>query len=96
MASTVPVSFGTRCVAAARVFFQLFLRSPLSFLVQLDVNPLVHGDGVGYPMHLSAPLIPHKLGFQKDRRHCNLVRKQSWLGPDQSEASGEIHERVET
>jgi hypothetical protein len=54
-----------------------------TFLVTLPmVNPLVHGDGVGYYAYLRAPLVRHNLQFEEDWRHANLVFMESRLGPD--------------
>jgi len=33
------------------------------------VNPIVHGDGVGYYAYIRAPLIQHNLRFEEDWRH---------------------------
>ncbi len=43
------------------------------------VNPLVHGDGVGYYAYLRAPLIQHNLRFEEDWRHANLGFTESRL-----------------
>lgn len=48
-----------------RILFIIFLLSlPL-------VNPIVHGDGVGYYAYARAPLIEHNLDFTQDYRHAN-------------------------
>lgn len=36
------------------------------------INPIVHGDGVGYYAYARAPLIQHNLQFEEDWRHANL------------------------
>ena len=36
------------------------------------VNPIVHGDGVGYYAYARAALIQHNLRFEEDWRHANL------------------------
>src|SRR5215472_2686455 len=41
------------------------------------VNPIVHGDGVGYYAYVRAPLIQHNLRFEEDWRHANLNFSQS-------------------
>lgn len=41
------------------------------------VNPIVHGDGVGYYAYARAPLIQHSLHFEEDWRHANLNFSQS-------------------
>jgi hypothetical protein len=46
------------------------------------VNPLVHGDGVGYYAFLRAPLIQHNLRFEEDWRHGNLAFAESRLNSD--------------
>ena len=43
------------------------------------VNPIVHGDGVGYYAYARAPLIQHNLNFDEDWRHGNLNFSQSRL-----------------
>ncbi|PWT77830.1 MAG: hypothetical protein C5B58_16200, partial [Acidobacteria bacterium] len=48
------------------------------FLFSLPlVNPVVHGDGVGYYAYARAPLIQHNLRFEEDWRHGNLNFAQS-------------------
>ena len=43
------------------------------FVVTLPlVNPLAHGDGIGYYAYLRVPLIQHNLRFEEDWRHANL------------------------
>jgi len=55
----------------------------LTFIITLPlVNPLVHGDGVGYYAYLRAPLIQHDLRFEEDWRHANLGFVESRVGPD--------------
>lgn len=59
-----------------RILFLLFFLSlPL-------INPVVHGDGVGYYAYARAPLIQHNLHFEDDWRHANLNFAQSRTGPD--------------
>jgi hypothetical protein len=36
------------------------------------VNPIVHGDGVGYYAYVRAPLIQHNLRFEEDWRHLEV------------------------
>jgi hypothetical protein len=53
------------------------------FLVTLPVvNPIVHGDGVGYYAYARAPLIQHNLRFEEDWRHANLYFSQIRTLPD--------------
>jgi hypothetical protein len=50
----------------------------LVFLCSLAVvNPIVHGDGVGYYAYARAPLIQHNLRFEEDWRHANLYFSQT-------------------
>jgi hypothetical protein len=53
------------------------------FLVTLPViNPIVHGDGVGYYAYARAALIQHNLNFEEDWRHANLNFVQSRTLPN--------------
>jgi len=62
-------------VRFGRAFLALFLLSlPL-------VNPIVHGDGVGYYAYARAPLIQHNLRFEEDWRHGNLYFSQARMLP---------------
>ncbi|PYM06513.1 MAG: hypothetical protein DMF15_12840 [Verrucomicrobia bacterium] len=55
---------------------------PILFLCTLPlVNPIVHGDGVGYYAYVRAPLIQHNLRFEEDWRHANLNFSQSRTMP---------------
>ena len=55
----------------------------LFFLLSLPlVNPIVHGDGVGYYAYARAPLIQHNLSFDDDWRHANLTFSQARVRPD--------------
>src|ERR1700731_4492701 len=59
-----------------RILLVLFLLSlPL-------VNPIVHGDGVGYYAYARAPLIQHNLRFEEDWRHANLYFSQARTLPN--------------
>jgi hypothetical protein len=67
------------------------------FIVTLPlVNPLVHGDGIGYYAYLRAPLIQHNLRFEEDWRHANLgfvrgrVNPAGQLTPDQFTMTGHV------
>ncbi len=51
--------------ASPRSLRHLLLSIPL-------VNPIVHGDGVGYYAYARAPLIQHSFHFEEDWRHANL------------------------
>lgn len=60
------------------------------FLCSLPlVNPIVHGDGVGYYAYARAPLIQHNLRFEEDWRHANLQFSQSRVLPDGQLQSGQ-------
>lgn len=48
----------------------------------LMVNPIVHGDGVGYYAYARATLIQHNLHFEEDWQHGNLNFTQSRTRPD--------------
>ncbi len=53
------------------------------FLLSLPlVNPIVHGDGVGYYAYARAPLIQHNLRFEEDWRHANPYFSQSRTLPN--------------
>jgi len=55
----------------------------LVFLVSLAmVNPIVHGDGVGYYAYARAPLIQHNLHFEEDWRRANLNFSQTRTMPN--------------
>jgi hypothetical protein len=55
----------------------------LCFVLSLPiVNPIVHGDGVGYYAYARAPLIQHNLHFEEDWRHGNLNFAQSRTRPN--------------
>ena len=48
------------------------------------VNPIVHGDGVGYYAYLRAPLIGHNFDSLHDYQHANpSLRDQRVDGPGQ-------------
>ena len=55
----------------------------LLFLCSLPlVNPIVHGDGVGYYAYARAPLIEHNLHFEQDWLHANLLFSQARTLPN--------------
>lgn len=55
----------------------------LFFVLSLPlVNPIVHGDGVGYYAYARAPLIQHNLNFDDDWRHGNPNFAQSRVDPE--------------
>ena len=69
-------------MAVARVRLHL-LKLAIVFVATLPlVNPLVHGDGVGYYAYLRAPLIQHNLRFEEDWRHANRGFVETRLSTD--------------
>jgi hypothetical protein len=81
-ASPALVTEERRCASVCVARSHLVLLA-LTFIVTLPlVNPLVHGDGVGYNAYLRAPLIQHNLRFEEDWRHANQGFVESRLGPD--------------
>jgi hypothetical protein len=46
------------------------------------VNPIIHGDGVGYYAYARAPLIQHNLLFEEDWKHANLHFSEMRILPD--------------
>ena len=56
------------------------------------VNPIVHGDGVGYYAYARAPLIQHNLRFEEDWRHANLYFSQARTLPGGQLLSSEYTE----
>jgi hypothetical protein len=96
MASPVLVSVERRGVAVARGRLHLFLLAAVFVATLPLVNPLVHGDGVGYYAYLRAPLIQHNLRFEEDWRHANLgfvesrVNSDNQLNPDQYTSTGYV------
>ena len=69
-----------------RILFILFLCSlPL-------INPIVHGDGVGYYAYARAPLIQHNLHFEQDWLHANLLFSQSRTLPNGQLSAAEYTE----
>ena len=70
----------------ARMLLILFLCSlPL-------INPIVHGDGVGYYAYARAPLIQHNFHFEEDWRHANLLFSEARTLPNGQIAPGEYTE----
>jgi hypothetical protein len=69
-----------------RILFLLFLCSlPL-------VNPIVHGDGIGYYAYARAPLIQHNLHFEEDWLRANLLFFQSRTLPNGQLSAAEYTE----
>jgi len=69
-------------MAVARVRFHLTILGFIFVATLPLVNPLVHGDGVGYYAYLRAPAIQHNLRFEEDWRHANLGFLESRLNSD--------------
>jgi hypothetical protein len=96
MASPALVSDVRRGVAVASVRRHLFILTFAFVVTLLLVNPLVHGDGVGYYAYLRAPLIQHNLRFEEDWRHANLgfvesrLNSENQLHADQYTSTGYI------
>jgi len=73
-----------------RILLLLFLGSLVL------VNPIVHGDGVGYYAYARAPLIQHNLRFDEDWRHANQYFSQTrtlsngQLRPDEYTETGHV------
>jgi hypothetical protein len=82
MASPALVSDERRGVDVARVRVHLFILFAVFVATLPLVNPLVHGDGVGYYAYLRAPIIQHNLRFEEDWRHANLGFVESRLSSD--------------
>ena len=69
-----------------RILFLLFLCSlPL-------INPIVHGDGVGYYAYARAPLIQRNLHFEEDWLHANLLFSQARTLPNGQLSAAEYTE----
>jgi hypothetical protein len=64
-------------VAVSHVRLHLFILFFVFVATLPLVNPLVHGDGVGYYAYLRAPFIQHNLRFEEDWRHANLAFVES-------------------
>ncbi len=96
MASPALVSDERRGVAVGRIRLHLFILFFVFVATLPLVNPLVHGDGVGYYAYLRAPIIQHNLRFEEDWRHANLGFVESRLSldnqlhPDQYASTGYI------
>jgi len=93
-----PPSIGSADLKAGEPGSRYFKRILLIlFLGSLAlVNPIVHGDGVGYYAYARAPLIQHNLRFEEDWRHGNLYFAQSrtlsngQLRPDEYTETGYV------
>jgi hypothetical protein len=75
-----PLNANPQCPERRASFRHILL---LLFLLSLPlINPIVHGDGVGYYAYARAPLIEHSFHFEEDWRHANLNFSQSRTRPD--------------
>ena len=72
------ITAGTRREFAYRKY--LFLLFLISFPL---INPIVHGDGVGYYAYARAPLIRHNLRFEEDWQRANTYFSSSRVQDDQ-------------
>src|SRR5215831_1175805 len=75
-----PSSSPKRSASTARKYDSVRFRRILLilFLCSLPlINPIVHGDGVGYYAYARAPLIQHNLHFEEDWRRANLLFSQA-------------------
>jgi hypothetical protein len=82
MTESIPDELTTNTTVNAR--YKLYPRLLLIiFIFSLPlINPIVHGDGVGYYAYARAPLIQHDLRFEEDWRRANLYFAQSRTQPD--------------
>ncbi len=97
MASTVLVADEKSGAVGARFRYHLLILTAV-FVVTLPlINPLVHGDGIGYYAYLRAPIIQHNLRFEQDWLHGNpgFVQQRTGVGdrlaPDQYTETGYIN-----
>ena len=97
MATTVLVSRQRSETAVAAHRHHLIILTVVFILTSPLVNPLIHGDGVGYYAYLRAPLIQHDLQFEPDWRHGNLafvrnrINSADQLTSDQFTPTGHIN-----
>lgn len=82
MAAPALVSLDGKGIVIPRLRSHLVLLTALFILTLPLINPLVHGDGVGYYAYLRAPLIQHNFRFEDDWRLANPGFAQARLGPD--------------
>jgi len=72
MASSSVIESGVVQASRARVPWSYRRVLIALFLLSLPmVNPVVHGDGVGYYAYARAPLVQHNLNFEEDWRNGN-------------------------
>jgi hypothetical protein len=96
MASRALVSVERKREAIDRVRLHPILLAAFFVATLPLINPLVHGDGVGYYAYLRAPLIQHNLRFEEDWRHANLgfvesrVNSENQLNPNEYTETGHI------
>lgn len=82
MASPALASVDGKAIPIPRFRSHLLILTALFVLTLPLINPLVHGDGVGYYAYLRAPLIQHNFHFEDDWRLANLGFAQARVGPD--------------
>src|SRR5215831_9227501 len=90
-----PSSSPKRSASTARKYDSVRFRRILLilFLCSLPlINPIVHGDGVGYYAYARAPLIQHNLRFEQDWLHANLLFFQSRTLPNGQLSAAEYTE----
>ena len=84
-----PLNANPQCPERRASFKQILL---LLFFLSLPlINPIVHGDGVGYYAYARAPLIEHSFHFEEDWRHANLNFSQSRTSPGWPTFAGTVH-----
>jgi hypothetical protein len=97
MASAALAAVGGNGEAVGRLRLHLVLLTAFFVTTLPMVNPLVHGDGVGYYAYLRAPLIQHNLHFEEDWRHANSgfaksrLSSNNQLKPDQYTDTGHVN-----
>ncbi len=97
MATTVLASHGRSAAAVAVGRFHLFILTVVFVATLPLLNPLVHGDGVGYYAYVRAPIIQHNFEFKADWYHANLgfirgrVNPADQLTPDQFTSTGHVN-----
>jgi hypothetical protein len=96
MATTVLASQERSTAIVAVDRFHLLILAVVFVITLPLVNPLVHGDGVGYYAYLRAPAIQHNFQFEEDWRHANLgfvlqrVNPADQLTADQFTSTGHV------
>lgn len=81
MVSPALVSVDGKAIPIFRFRSHLLVLTALFILTLPLINPLVHGDGVGYYAYLRAPLIQHNFRFEDDWRLANPGFARARLDP---------------